>query len=57
MKLYDTVLEKKHVVIITEYAAKGSLYHYLKSKNKVPDNLQNSYPSKKEKKNIIQICI
>ncbi|XP_072048663.1 mitogen-activated protein kinase kinase kinase 20-like [Amphiura filiformis] len=39
VKYYDTVLEKKHVVIVTEYAAKGSLYDYLKDKDKLPEHL------------------
>ena len=43
IKYYDTILGKKHVVIITEYAAKGSLYHYLKGKDKLPDNQRNRW--------------
>ena len=43
IKYYDTVIEKEQIVIITEYAAKGSLYHYLKSKDKLPDNLRNRW--------------
>ena len=43
IKYYDTILEKEHVVIITEYAAKGSLYHYLKDKDKLPDNQRNRW--------------
>ncbi|XP_072021818.1 mitogen-activated protein kinase kinase kinase 20-like [Amphiura filiformis] len=39
IKYYDTVLEKEHVVILTEYAAKGSLYDYLKDKDKLPKHL------------------
>ncbi|XP_072048655.1 uncharacterized protein [Amphiura filiformis] len=39
IKYYDTVLEKEHVVIVTEYAAKGSLYAYLKDKDKLPKHL------------------
>ena len=43
IKYYNTVLEKEHVVIITEYAAKGSLYHYLKDKDRLPDDLRNRW--------------
>ena len=43
IKYYDTMMDKEHVVIITEYAAKGSLYHYLKDKDKLPDNLRNKW--------------
>ncbi|XP_072048665.1 mitogen-activated protein kinase kinase kinase 13-like [Amphiura filiformis] len=39
IKYYDTVLEKEYVVIVTEYAAKGSLYAYLKDKDKLPKHL------------------
>ncbi|XP_072048657.1 protein-tyrosine kinase 6-like [Amphiura filiformis] len=39
VKYYDTVLEKEHVVIVTEFAAKGSLYDYLKDKDKLPEHL------------------
>ncbi|XP_072028911.1 mitogen-activated protein kinase kinase kinase 10-like [Amphiura filiformis] len=37
IRYYDTVIEKEHVVIITEFAAKGSLYDYLKDKDGLPE--------------------
>ena len=43
IKYYDTVIETRHVVIVTEYAAKGSLYHYLKGKSKLPDELLHAW--------------
>ncbi|XP_072027807.1 uncharacterized protein [Amphiura filiformis] len=39
IKYYDAVMEKEHVVIITEYAAKGSLDGYLKDRDKLPKTL------------------
>ncbi|XP_072028182.1 mitogen-activated protein kinase kinase kinase 20-like [Amphiura filiformis] len=39
IRYYDTIIEKEHVVIVTEFAAKGSLYDYLKDKDKLPENL------------------
>ncbi|XP_072028189.1 uncharacterized protein [Amphiura filiformis] len=39
VKYYDAVIEKEHVVIITEYAAKGSLHGYLKDRDKLPKTL------------------
>lgn len=39
IKYYDTILEQDHVVIVTEYAAKGSLDHYLRGMTKLPDKL------------------
>ena len=43
IKYYDTIMEKEHVVIITEYAAKGSLYRYLKDKDKLSEHLQRKW--------------
>ncbi len=39
IRYYDTIIEEEHVVIVTEFAAKGSLYNYLKDKDKLPQNL------------------
>ncbi|XP_072028352.1 uncharacterized protein [Amphiura filiformis] len=43
IKYYDTVMEAEHVIILTEYASKGSLYRYLKDKDKLPENLQHTW--------------
>ncbi len=39
IRYYDTIIEAEHVVIVTEFAAKGSLYDYLKDKDNLPEPL------------------
>ncbi|XP_072027905.1 uncharacterized protein [Amphiura filiformis] len=43
IRYYDAVIEREHVVIVTEFAAKGSLCDYLKDKDKLPENLLHSW--------------
>lgn len=38
-RYYGTMIQEQHAVIITEYAAKGSLFDYLKDKTKLPKKL------------------
>ena len=39
IKLFGTVKTKSHLIIVTEYASRGSLHKFLKKVDKLPDNL------------------
>ncbi len=43
IKYYGHVITENYVVIVTEYAAKGSLYNYLKDKDSLPRRLKSKW--------------
>ncbi len=43
IKYYGHVIIPTYVVIVTEYAAKGSLYDYLKTQSQLPDDLKKKW--------------